>query len=622
MHQEESVSVLSKNYRTNTASLLAVNGLNDLDRVIKLEIVREHKQDDSMILFYRKPEQMKDRTLKLTDLALVYCAAFFGSVGRLSRAIMNCNWALERKPDWTKALFYRGVFKYLMSSYDLSSRDFSLAINTDEQCFLAHYHRALCKEALKNWNGAFQDYEATVRLAPLCQQTGMAIHQRAFVNMGLLQACKIRNYSVALDYFEQANENYVSTEQTEQEEEDDIRFVNIPVWPELLQSIGLCQHRLGQFEKAESTLRMLTIRHPELTWAHVSRANALMDYGGHLITDSPLKHKTVWGRALEEYQFAVQLDNTDVNALVGLAICLQASGQLKDALQVITQGIDILTTTGGEVSSPRPEDEQVRDSQMSSVRPMQCSSKAIGAAYECRALILLQMAQPHRALSDLTQALRLHPKQADYLVNRGTAHQRSGDLRSAMNDYRLAAKLSPGHKLANYHRGLVYLLHGQVEQAHTALDLALYEQAGSSSDYECLLPVHCDPAAWLARGLSRMLAAKHGVQSEQLLLGAYRDLVHSQELLQPNVESSLTKWPHLHFALGLVQQKRGYLEYAVQEFTKASKIIPSNPYIYRARGCCRYQMFKERLMDNYHGALEDFQLALIAAESQGVSLNL
>ncbi|KAF5397161.1 hypothetical protein PHET_09173 [Paragonimus heterotremus] len=356
MHQEECVSVLNKNYRTNTASLLAVNGLNDLDRVIKLEIVQEHKQDDSMILFYRKREQMKNRTLKLSDLALVYCAAFFGSVGRLSRAIMNCNWALERKPNWTRALFYRGVFKYLMSSYDLSSLDFSLAINTDEQCFLAHYHRALCREALKNWNGA-----------------------------------------------------------------------------------------LGQFEKAESTLRMLTIRHPELTWAHVSRANALMDYGGRLITDSPFKHKTVWGRALEEYHFAVQLDNTDVNALVGLAICLQASGQLKNALQVITQGIDTLTTTGGEVSSPSPEDEQVRDLQMNSVRPMQCSSKAIAAAYECRALILLQMAQPHRALSDLTQALRLDPKQADYLVNRGTAHQRSGDLRSAMNDYRVNEPLLSIH---------------------------------------------------------------------------------------------------------------------------------------------------------------------------------
>ncbi|KAF6774816.1 hypothetical protein AHF37_05655 [Paragonimus kellicotti] len=269
MHQEECISVLSKNYHTNTASLLAVNGLNDLDRVIKLEIVQEHKQDDSMILFYRKREQTKDSALKLTDLALIYCAAFFGSVGRLSRAIMNCNWALERKPDWTKALFYRGVFKYLMSSYDLSSRDFSLAIDTDEQCFLAHYHRALCREARENWKGAFQ-----------------------------------------------------------------------------------------------------------------------------------------------------------------------ASGQLKNALQVITQGIDTLTTTGGEVSSPSPEDEQVRESRMSSVHPMRCTSKAIAAAYECRALILLQMAQPHRALSDLTQALRLHPKQADYLVNRGTAHQRSGDLRSAMNDYR------------------------------------------------------------------------------------------------------------------------------------------------------------------------------------------
>ncbi|KAF6777245.1 hypothetical protein AHF37_03377, partial [Paragonimus kellicotti] len=82
---------------------------------------------------------------------------------------------------------------------------------------------------------------------------------------------------------------------------------------------------------------------------------------------------------------------------------------------------------------------------------------------------------------------------------------------------RLAVKLSPRHKLANYHRGLVYLFHGQVEQAYAALDLALYEQAGSSSDNECLLPVHCDPAVWLARGLSRLLAAKHGIQSEQLL---------------------------------------------------------------------------------------------------------
>ncbi|KAF8565302.1 hypothetical protein P879_10898 [Paragonimus westermani] len=301
MHQEECTSVLSKNYHTNTASLLAVNGLNDFDRVIKLELVEEHKLHDSIIQFYGNREQMTDRTLKLTDLALVYCAAFFGSVGRLSRAIMNCNWALVRRPHWTKALFYRLVrFDHKYSS---AQENASPEVSTLQ--------------------GSETDYEIAVRLAPFCQQTGIAIRQRSFVNMGLLQACRICNYSVALDYFEQANENYISSEKTE--EENDIRFAKIPVWPELLQAVGLCQHRLGQFEKAESTLRMLTIRHPDLTWVHVSRANALMDYGGRLISDNPIKHKTVWRRALEEYQFAVQLDNTDVNALVGLAICLQVS---------------------------------------------------------------------------------------------------------------------------------------------------------------------------------------------------------------------------------------------------------------------------------------------------------
>lgn len=39
-------------------------------------------------------------------------AAYYGSKGRYSKAIMNCNEAIKIHPNSVKAYFYRGILKY------------------------------------------------------------------------------------------------------------------------------------------------------------------------------------------------------------------------------------------------------------------------------------------------------------------------------------------------------------------------------------------------------------------------------------------------------------------------------------------------------------------------------
>lgn len=85
------------------------------------------------------------------------------------------------------------------------------------------------------------------------------------------------------------------------------------------------QNRLGKFQQADVIFRSLTLTNPALTWAHVSRANLLMDYGGQLTLADPVKQIALWTRAMEEYQFANQLTPTDWSARIGLAMYFQVS---------------------------------------------------------------------------------------------------------------------------------------------------------------------------------------------------------------------------------------------------------------------------------------------------------
>jgi len=77
-------------------------------------------------------------------------AAYFGQQGRYTKAILNCNEAINLKPNSVRAFVYRGALKYKINAFRLAVNDLSQAITLDNKCHLAYYNRALCHQSLNN----------------------------------------------------------------------------------------------------------------------------------------------------------------------------------------------------------------------------------------------------------------------------------------------------------------------------------------------------------------------------------------------------------------------------------------------------------------------------------------
>ncbi|TPP58958.1 hypothetical protein FGIG_07111 [Fasciola gigantica] len=596
-----------QNRKQNTVRVrrtLSDEGLEDLHRVIAANDRRRHEHGGT---------ESEGQILTLADMALRVRAMYFAVIGRLAKAIKTCNLALKLKPKWTWALFYRGMFKFQLRTHQFAENDFTASLELSRDCAMIYYTRALCREATGKWSEALEDYKQVLSKTPQARtRTTEEIYFRSLINMGLIQARRFNQYEDSARSFHLAHQIYTARQLFAELGMD--AKLGVSNWPELIHSIGLSLHRLGKFEQADANFRSLTLANPALTWAHVSRANMLMDYGGHVAQKDPGKQKALWTRALEEYQFAHQLSPTDWSARIGLAIYLQVNGKLTAALQMINEGLDNLGEQKDMIIPPNlfePSSKTKKSNDMKAILTPPFHPEAVAEAYECRGLIEFQLGHLSRAIADLTEAIRLNPSHPNHLVNRGTIYQRDGQLRSAMTDYRRAISLVPNHGSAHFHRGLLYLLHGQVEQSELALGNALSDDYASTYNGD-LCAINKDPAVWLTRAIARYLCAKHKQFMSCHMDGARQDLEQAEKLLQGDSELNATiSWPHFHYAKGRFLFYLGLLQQSLEEFTKAIALIPDNAWFYRARSECHYRM------QLYKQALTDYHLVLLAVERRG-----
>lgn len=134
---------------------------------------------------------------------------------------------------------------------------------------------------------------------------------------------------------------------------------------------------------------------------------------------------------------------------------------------------------------------------------------------------------------------------------------------------RRAIDLAPNHGSAHFHRGLIYLLHGQAEQAELALGKALSENQYLTERYQ-LCPINKDPAVWLTRAVARFLCAKSQSHISLHMEGARQDLEQAERWLSKSMgkENETTAWPHFHYAKGRLLFYQGQFEQSIAEFTK------------------------------------------------------
>ncbi|CAH8530067.1 unnamed protein product [Heterobilharzia americana] len=468
--------------------------------------------------------------INLLDQCLLTRIVYFALHKRYTKAILNCNEAIQQSPKWTRIWIYRGVFKYILRTYNFCEADLNYAIEKNETCSLAYYNRGLCHQTQANWIKAIQDYGSAIEYASL---HGL-VRFLSLINRSILYIEKYRNYEAALNDLYQAeiilnNTTYIHYNHEMNEVLPVDRNLNknkINLHIKLMHTIGICHQRLEQYAKAEQIFHKLTLKEPGFLQGHIGHANCLMEYGGYMIKMKLSGSKKLWEQALTEYEYASKLDEFNLEASIGLSMCLQVLGCLNDALKHITNSLN----NHYDQIELNCSETIIIDSKYFSSNHI---TTLLADAYDCRAIIYLQLGQFQYAIDDLTIAIRLNRYSTKYLINRGVAHLRNHDIMSAMIDFKNAIQNDPENSLANYHLALIYLHHGQFEQAENAVNITLSGKCCLPLKYYQLESVRLDPSVWLLRGIIRLLKYEpNNNRRQSILYEALNDVYQAEQLIR------------------------------------------------------------------------------------------
>nr|XP_009669207.1 PREDICTED: tetratricopeptide repeat protein 6 [Struthio camelus australis] len=332
-------------------------------------------------------------------------AAYYGGKGRYSKAILNCNEAIKIHPNSVRAYFYRGTLKYHNKTYKFAIEDLSKTIDFNKSCILAYYNRAVCYQQIKDFRKALKDYGILLLL-----ELSKEIIFKVLINRGLLYV-ELGDYANACEDFKAAT-------------------LHSPDDSQIFQAIGICYHRLNEFEEAVRSFNQVLKLDPISADAYVGRGNSYMENG------RKADHK----QAQKDFLKALHLNPKCVKARICLGYNLQTLGKFQKAWNQFTIAIGI---------DPK------------------CH-----AAYDGRASVCLQMGETFAALQDTNAALKLTTT-APLLTNRGVVNQFMGHLSCAMRDYQQAISVDSDYALAYFNAGNIYFHNRQFSQAYCYYSKAL-----------------------------------------------------------------------------------------------------------------------------------------------------
>ncbi|XP_075008535.1 tetratricopeptide repeat protein 6 [Calonectris borealis] len=325
-------------------------------------------------------------------------AAYYGSKGRYSKAILNCNEAIKILPNSVQAYFYRGTLKYQNKTFKAAIEDLSKTIALNKTCILAYYNRAVCYNQIKDFRKALKDY-AILLLLELSKEIAFKV----LINRGLLYM-ELGDYANACEDFKEA-------------------MLLSPDDSQIFQAIGLCYHRLHEFEEAVRSFDQVLKLDPLSVDAYVGRGNSYMENG----------YEAGCKQAQKDFLRAIHLNPKCIKARICLGYNLQTLGKLQRAWSQFTVAI--------------------------------CIDPECHAAYDGRASVCLQMGETFAAFQDTNAALKLTTT-APLLTNRGVINQLMGYLSCAMKDYQQAISVDPNYALAYFNAANIYFYNRQFSQAY------------------------------------------------------------------------------------------------------------------------------------------------------------
>uniref|UniRef100_A0A663DXZ1 Tetratricopeptide repeat domain 6 n=1 Tax=Aquila chrysaetos chrysaetos TaxID=223781 RepID=A0A663DXZ1_AQUCH len=196
-----------------------------------------------------------------------------------------------------------------------------------------------------------------------------------------------------------------------------------PYDSQIFQAIGICYHRLNEFEEAVRSFDQALKLDPVSVDAYVGRGNSYMENG----------HEAGCKQAQKDFLRAIHLNPKCIKARICLGYNFKALGKLQRAWSQFTVAI--------------------------------CIDSKCHAAYDGRASVCLQMGETFAAFQDINAALKLTTT-APLLTNRGVISQLMGYLPCAMKDYQQAISVDPNYALAYFNAANIYFHNRQFSQAY------------------------------------------------------------------------------------------------------------------------------------------------------------
>jgi tetratricopeptide (TPR) repeat protein len=176
-------------------------------------------------------------------------------------------------------------------------------------------------------------------------------------------------------------------------------------------------------------------------------------------------------------------------------------------------------------------------------------------AWRHRGAALLRKTEYEQGIADLTEAIRLDPRNVEAYTERGTAYANAGDAERAFADYNAAIRANPRYRFAYYHRARLYGTRQDYARAIADLD-------------ETIRIAPESPHAYNMRGYTYQLAG----DTER----AFADLNESIRL-NPAL-------PFAWYNRGNIHREQGRTDRALADYNEALRVDPKYTAALVSRG--------------------------------------
>lgn len=202
-------------------------------------------------------------------------------------------------------------------------------------------------------------------------------------------------------------------------------------------------------------------------------------------------------------------------------------------------------------------------------------------AYRQRAATFAGMGEAAKAIADYTQAIKLAPRNSYYHEARAWVYEKQGKSQKAEEDFDKAVELAPRNLFSYLRRGDYYLRHGQAQKALDSYSQAIRLEPQQTQPY------------W------------ERAQTYAQLNDFDRALADSDKVIAMIPHNKFkSSWGFAYVNRAYIFEKQGENSKAIDDCTKAITLQPNDWRAYKVRGNAR------GLQKDYNGAIADLSTAI------------